>query len=141
MTDSQYSGYSPNGQPPNHQQLQQPHHHHQHDLTAKMSFLKLNSDASLKEESEQSPAPPDVVSVTPSQLKPRDIANYINKELRMPSKVAPPTSSAASAASRSNSSSSGSRTTLPANTRHPHQIWSRDKNGGLQYTGMLSSDC
>ena len=31
--------------------------------------------------------------------------------------------------------------TLPANTMHPHRVWSRTANGGLQYTGMLSSDC
>ena len=138
MTDSQYSGYSPNGQPPLHQ-----HHHHHHgvggmagggqDLTAKMSFLKLNNDVPLPEEADDESGPPDIVSVTPSQLKPKDIADYINKEFRMPKNASSKVAAGASSGSRSSA--------LPANTRHPHQIWSRDKNGGLQYTGMLSSDC
>ena len=72
------------------------------------------------------------------RLKPRDIADFINQELRSPSSEHRK-SGLAEPPSKSNAAKKSP--TLPANTMHPHRVWSRTANGGLQYTGMLSSDC
>ena len=124
MTDSQYSGYSPNGQPPPSLQPKQPQSQSglaaENHLSAKMSFLSVAEEGSSEAG--------DSNSISVVGLKPRDIADYINQELRSPSaehrKGAP---------TKPLSESS--------KTMHPHRVWSRTASGGLQYTGMLSSDC
>ena len=128
MTDSQYSGYSPNGQPPPSLLPKQPQSQSglaQDGLSAKMSFLSVAEEGS-------SEAAGDSNSISVAGLKPRDIADYINQELRSPS-----TEHRKGAQTKPPSDSKK----LPANTMHPHRVWSRTASGGLQYTGMLSSDC
>jgi len=148
MTDSQYSGYSPNGQQPPMLPKQPQPQSGLADLSAKMNFLKLNGlqtasevvncDLSVTEEGSEVDKAGDsnssVISVG-GRLKPRDIADYINQELRSPK-----------AEHRKNALSeplptSKKNPSLPADTVHPHRVWSRTANGGLKYTGMLSSDC
>jgi hypothetical protein len=138
MTDSQYSGYSPNGHPKKQQRRQMSFGAAAsgHDLSAKMSYLKLKRDnITLPEEKEpyhhRQQKPTAILSAAGKQLKPRDIADYINKEFRMPT----------SASTSAVGSSTRTQSPIAVSTRHPHHIWSRDRNGGLQYTGMLSSDC
>ena len=132
MTDSQYSGYSPNGQPPPSLQPKQPQSQSglaQDGLSAKMSFLSVAEEASSEAAGDSNN------SISVVGLKPRDIADYINQELRSPSaeqRKGGPTKP---------SSDSSNKKPLPANTMHPHRVWSRTASGGLQYTGMLSSDC
>merc|ERR1712228_601814 len=98
-----------------------------------------------------------------SKMRPRDIANYINTQFKMPadSNTTSPLSSTTSPLSSTTSPlSSASATQLkqnkvkrrpinvlpsqqspldPRNTQHPQQFW--DKNSGFTYTGMFSSDC
>ena len=130
MTDSQYSGYSPNGQPPSLPKLPKPPQSQSglaaDPLAAKMSFLSMAEEAASGDSNS-----PSAISVG-GGLKPRDIADYINQELRSP---------AATEHEKSPVTEPKKAPTLPANTMHPHRVWSRTANGGLQYTGMLSSDC
>ena len=128
MTDSQYSGYSPNGQPPPlPKQPQSQSGLAQDGLSAKMSFLSVAEEGSSEAAGDSNNS----ISVG---LKPRDIADYINQELRSPS-----TEHRKGAKTKPLSDPSNKK--LPANTMHPHRVWSRTASGGLQYTGMLSSDC
>ena len=132
MTDSQYSGYSPNGQPPPSLQPKQPQGQSglaQDGLSAKMSFL------SVAEEGSSEAAGDSNNSISVVGLKPRDIADYINQELRSPA------ASEHRKGGPTKPPSDSSNKKLPANTMHPHRVWSRTASGGLQYTGMLSSDC
>ena len=123
MTDSQYSGYSPNGQPPPlpKQPQSQSGLAAENHLSAKMSFLSVAEEGSSEAGDSNS------ISVG---LKPRDIADYINQELRSPS-----------AASEHRKAASTKPLSESSKTMHPHRVWSRTASGGLQYTGMLSSDC
>ena len=146
MTDSQYSGYSPNGQPPPLPKLPQSQSGLA-DLGAKMNFLKLSGSVAEEGSAEDLKAAGDsnsnnkaaMISVG-GRLKPRDIADYINQELRSPATTAA-AEQKKNAFSEPPSTTAKKTPTLPANTMHPHRVWSRTANGGLQYTGMLSSDC
>ena len=94
------------------------------------------------------------------KMKPLEVAHYINSQFKMPA----PSSTAAKslntvglpqASSTSSSSSNQMNPSLspqiqplpqiasnfPRDTKHPQQLWSRSKNGGLTYTGLFSSDC
>ena len=94
------------------------------------------------------------------RMKPLEVAHYINSQFKMPT---PPTAASRSLntvglpqpSSISNMSSNQISPSLsPAiqsspnvgsnftrDTKHPQQLWSRNKNGGLTYTGLFSSDC
>ena len=149
MTDSQYSGYSPNGLHPvtanvgAHNSSNSSHHHHQ-DLSNKMNYLKLkdymnDQEITVIEEAEDDKRPmsksnnsePTIIQTT---IKPREIAKFINSEFKMPPA---PVVNAVNAVVNEDPRKMG----LHGNTKHPQQLWSRDKNGSLHYTGMFSSDC
>ena len=91
------------------------------------------------------------------QMKPLEVAHYINSKFKMP----PP---ASSNALNTVGLPHSQRTSIPNNqqmaqtfspvthspqqgtildrdTKHPHHLWSRTRNGGLTYTGLFSSDC
>jgi hypothetical protein len=161
MTDSQYSGCSPSGnQKPGHHQMKPD------SLASQINYMKMrdymnDQEITVLEEKEVSPP----IRRTEQQqqrdnfnpgfavdeqqqvkLKPKEIANYINTQFKMPLTSSGTTSSSSSAAAAENamkrrpiSIGPGQASPLDRNTRHPQQIW--DKNSGFTYTGMFSSDC
>ena len=169
MTDSQYSGYSPNGLAPTNkpspqQQQNAPNSKAQagasatDPLATKMNYLKLKdymNDQEITVIEEGVPVAAGgnkptnkLKSFKPNQasnetvtinkpLKAREIAKFINSEFKMPEsgqhqhvsgEVGPGVIK------------SKSRAFGAGDTKHP-QLWSRDQNGSLHYTGMFSSDC
>ena len=133
MTDSQYSGYSPGGatgvggaraipkpSPPS--------------LTSRISHLKLkdyDQEITVLEEKEiqqTAPVGPPCQPNAADKLRPLEVAQYINSQFKMPPRESP-------------KSTPPPLVSPSGNTKHPQQIWSRDRNGGLTYTGMFSSDC
>ena len=157
MTDSQYSGYSPGGaiiqpkprttihqQPPT--RLQSPP-----SLASRINHLKLkdymnDQEITVLEEKEivqQQPAvlqrplaqKPEVAG--PASARPLEVAHYINSQFKTPQ--GPPGESPQSPLPPAKPT--GGLVSPSGNTKHPQQIWSRDRNGGLTYTGMFSSDC
>ncbi|TRY69941.1 hypothetical protein TCAL_01247 [Tigriopus californicus] len=122
MTDSQYSGYSPNGQALSPGGATSA----DNNLASKIGYLRIqdymnNQEIAVIEENE---------GEGNAAMKPKDIANYINTQFKMPNQ----NETANLAINQSGSSFDG-------NTKHPHNLWSRDPNGGLRYTGLFSSDC
>ncbi len=141
MTDSQYSGCSPNGQlvPKKPSALQ---HRGAESLASQISYMKMgdflnDQEITVLEEKEVSPtASRENFNPTYDQqgtrMRPKDIAQYINTQLKMPESVSikrRPINILPSQASPLD----------PRTTRHPQQMW--DKNSGFTYTGMFSSDC
>ena len=94
------------------------------------------------------------------KMKPLEVAHYINSQFKMPT---PPSAASRSlntvglpqpsstSSMNSNQMSPGLSPSIqplpnmgsnfPRDTKHPQQLWSRNKNGGLTYTGLFSSDC
>merc|ERR1719266_15859 len=91
------------------------------------------------------------------KMKPLEVAHYINSQFKMPPPSSPssslntvglPQSPSASIISQSQLSPrispavhSPQSAPFPRDTQHPQQLWSRNRNGGLTYTGLFSSDC
>ena len=117
-------------------------------LASRINHLKLkdymnDQEITVLEEKEivQQPAvqrplaqKPDVGA--PGPVRPLEVAHYIDNQFKTPQgpprespQPLPPSKPSAGLVSPS------------GNTKHPQQIWSRDRNGGLTYTGMFSSDC
>ena len=182
MTDSQYSGCSPNNvnKPLGNKNLN--HHRAGADsLASQIIYMKMrdflnDQEITVLEEKEVSP-PGHSSSKTQnnpgldqSKMRPRDIANYINTQFKMPadSNTISPLSSTTSPLSSTTSPlssitsplSSASATQLKQNKvkRRPinvlpsqqspldprntqHPQQFWDKNSGFTYTGMFSSDC
>ncbi len=178
MTDSQYSGYSPNGQPPKHGMQQQQlnghhhhHHHHQHvvDKTAaRMGYLKMQDYINQQdiitvvEEEDRQPQPitngngsnPALLNTVEKmvssleevqqQQQPQQEPHPRSKLQQRSNQAPPPPAPRTLIGGQKIAAASDPQTTtngIPANTKHPAQIWSRDKSGGLHYTGLFSSDC
>jgi hypothetical protein len=93
------------------------------------------------------------------KMKPLEVAHYINSQFKMPPPSSPsnylntvglpqsPSTSVMSQQQQSprispavHSPQQGS-TSFARDTKHPQQLWSRTRNGGLTYTGLFSSDC
>ncbi len=162
MTDSQYSGCSPNGTNlvggPAGGKLRpvaiRGHHLVNGSLASQISYMKMkdymnDQEITVLEEKEVSPGggkPKPVAAVRrdnfnpgyanqemaqEGNMRPRDIANYINTQFKMPEP-----------AMRRRPMHIGPGQQSPLD-RHPQQIWpsNRDKNAGFTYTGMFSSDC
>ena len=146
MTDSQYSGYSPGGGTKSPPGATKP------SLASRINHLKLkdymnDQEITVLEEKEipekaelqatYSPAYDHdegrfrPVPAQPSGLRPLEVAHYINTQYKMPPVVS--STQTPSPKVRGNE--------IARDTKHPQQIWSRDGNGGLTYTGMFSSDC
>ena len=139
MTDSQYSGCSPNnGQP------MRNHHKGAESLASQINYMKMrdflnDQEITVLEEKEVSPsasaAPKEslIASTYDSQarLRPKEIANYINTQFKMPENMVK--------RRPINILPSQQSPLDPRSTRHPQQFW--DKNSGFTYTGMFSSDC
>ena len=158
MTDSQYSGYSPNGlvpvsKPP---QITNPKIQtgsSTDTVVGKMNYLKLKdymNDQEITVIEEGTPTTGRINpkmktfgSSSPAQaepaakpLKPSEIAKFINSEFKMPE------------LGQHQHIKNGlpevpnvkTKTFGAGDTKHP-QLWSRDHNGSLHYTGMFSSDC
>ena len=182
MTDSQYSGCSPNNvnKPLGNKNLN--HHRAGADsLASQIIYMKMrdflnDQEITVLEEKEVSP-PGHSSSKTQnnpgldqSKMRPRDIANYINTQFKMPadSNTISPLSSTTSPLSSTTSPlssitsplSSASATQIKQNKvkRRPinvlpsqqspldprntqHPQQFWDKNSGFTYTGMFSSDC
>ena len=181
MTDSQYSGCSPNNvnKPLGNKNLN--HHRAGADsLASQIIYMKMRdflNDQEITVLEEKEVSPPGHSSKTQnnpaleqSKLRPRDIANYINTQFKMPAdsnKISPlssttsPLSSTTSPLSSITSPlSSASATQIKQNKvkRRPinvlpsqqspldprntqHPQQFWDKNSGFTYTGMFSSDC
>ena len=99
------------------------------------------------------------------KMKPLEVAHYINSQFKMPpssgtfqshNTVGLPKSPTSSTLSTSqqhqqispmstpsiHSPQQGTTTsTFAKDTKHPQQLWSRNRNGGFTYTGAFSSDC
>ncbi len=108
MTDSQYSGYSPNGQPPKSGVMNGDATKH----GAGKSYMKMQDYINQQ----------DIITVVEeaSEEKLQQQDNVRDRVKRLEQQVTGFNS---------------------ANTKHPQHIWSRDKRGGLHYTGLFSSDC
>ena len=134
MTDSQYSGYSPGGS------SSKGHLVGPKSLSSQISYMKMKDymndqeitvleEKELKKPSEEGIHNPSFEAddkfrpvASPGaagKLRPLEVAQYINTQLKMPEP----------------------NQHIHKDTRHPQQLWSRDRNGGLTYTGMFSSDC
>lgn len=153
MTDSQYSGYSPGGvaaavaasarAKPAAAAAQSPP---PASLAARINHLKLkdymnDQEITVLEEKEIQQQQPDNKPQQPKALRPLEVAHYINSKFKMPPPAASSSESPVSAAGAHPPLVSPSVSTGSGNTKHPHNLWSRDRNGGLTYTGMFSSDC
>lgn len=93
------------------------------------------------------------------KMKPLEVAHYINSQFKMPPPSSPSNSLNTVGLPQSTNTSIMSQQQLsprisPAvhspqqestpfarDTKHPQQLWSRSRNGGLMYTGLFSSDC
>ena len=93
------------------------------------------------------------------KMKPLEVAQYINSQFKMPPPSSPSNSLNTVGLPQSTSSSVMSQqqlsprispavhspqqgsTSFARDTKHPQQLWSRNRNGGLTYTGLFSSDC
>merc|ERR1719418_388096 len=166
MTDSQYSGCSPNNvnKPLGNKNLN--HHRAGADsLASQIIYMKMrdflnDQEITVLEEKEVSPPGHSSKTQNPgldqSKMRPRDIANYINTQFKMPadsnttsplSSTTSPLSSASATQLKQNKVKRRPINVLPSqqspldprNTQHPQQFW--DKNSGFTYTGMFSSDC
>ncbi len=154
MTDSQYSGYSPNGQPPK----LNGHHHHHHPsadkVAARLGYLKMQDyinqqdiitvvEEDEKQSQQSGPAPAAVVTNgIPPQIGGnvgKFVANF--EQAKSPQQAPPPAPRTMIGQKQKINNSVSPRGIVAANTKHPTQIWSRDQAGSLHYTGMFSSDC
>jgi hypothetical protein len=93
------------------------------------------------------------------KMKPLEVARYINTQFKMPpSQTTSPNSPGIPQPNISGINQQQPMATtkisptlhspqqhhgngFDRDTKHPHQLWSRDGYGGLTYTGMFSSDC
>ena len=139
MTDSQYSGCSPSGAQGSSKDLTTKFNYAMkiRDKTAaETSSIGTYSNVVLsqniysvpdtEEEGVAAPPPPPPAAVISTNIRPSDIAHYINTEFRAPQDPASPAPPPAPRPS--------------IHTLHP-QIWSKDKNGRFTYNGSLASDC
>ena len=97
MTDSQYSGYSPSATGST------------RDLTPRFNYMKIKDRMA----SASAAAVPPVTNVINTNIRPSDVAHYINSEFH---------------------------SNKDDKARHPH-LWAKDKNGRFTYTGNFASDC
>lgn len=131
MSDSQYSGCSPSGvsgKVVNTKTMK--------SLTSQMTYMKIgeylnDQEITVLEEKEVLPKKT-AKSFSPVVIESSDFINS-------------PSFKTLDAGKRSKLKSD-TRTLLPVNQsngdiKHPGQLWSRDRNGGLMYTGRFASDC
>merc|ERR1712008_609229 len=134
-------------------------------LASQIIYMKMrdflnDQEITVLEEKEVSPPGRSSKTQNPgldqSKMRPRDIANYINTQFKMPadsnttsplSTTTSPLSSESATQLKQNKVKRRPINALPSqqspldprNTQHPQQFW--DKNSGFTYTGMFSSDC
>jgi len=142
MTDSQYSGCSPNSQGQKHRAAE--------SLASQINYMKMrdflnDQEITVLEEKEVSPnTTNDNFNPVYERMRPREIANYINTQFKMPE------NSAKNVKRRPINVLPHQKSPLDprlASTNHrqqqqppqPQPMW--DKNAGFTYTGNFSSDC
>ena len=141
MTDSQYSGCSPNSQGQKHRAAE--------SLASQINYMKMrdflnDQEITVLEEKEVSPnTSKDNFNPVYERMRPREIANYINTQFKMPANEA-----ARNIKRRPINVLPHQKSPLDPRLNHhqrqqqqpqPQPMW--DKNAGFTYTGNFSSDC